>query len=264
MLKGIRGLVAALVLGMAGAICNLAYLHTKTQEVAMEQFVGIKPNTAVKKGERITLEHLAVVSIPRSNVGDLKSFAVPQSAQSTVIGHNATRRIPGGSLVLEDDIRPPPPELDFGRTPGPNETSRERAMWIPFDSHTMIASLINPGDEVSVLLPKVNVAPRKGLAPTPAGSEEASKPEAAEDPSTAGEGTEMIGKFKVLAVGNRISTVDAMLASGQRPSQENILTVSVEVDAHGNLEAKAQRLWEIVRASNFQGVGILLHPRPRK
>ena len=262
-MKGIRGLLVALGLGMVGALCNFVYLNKQTQDVTTVQFVGIKPGVTVKKGEPITVDQLTVVAIPRNNVGNLTSFAVPQTAQATVIGRNASRMIPGGSLVLNDDTRTAPTELDFGQTAGPNEKSRERGLCIPFDTRSFIPSLLNPGDEVSLLVPKVSAAART-VVPTPAGSDKESEPAPAADPALATGSTEALGPFKVLSVGNRLGSVDVMLAGGMRPSQENVLTISVMVDAQGNLEAKAQRLWDLVRVSNFQGVGVLLHPRARK
>ena len=267
MINGIRGLIVALGLGIAGALFNFVYLNNKTQEVATVDFVGVKPNKTVERGEPITADHLTVVSIPKSNVGNLMSFAVLQSAQATVVGRTAPRTITGGSLLLTEDTITPPTEIAFDQTAGPNEKSRERGMCIPINTQSFIPSLINPGDEVSLLVPRVAAGGRAPivLVPTPAqpaGTAPAAPP--ADAPAAAFTGTEVVGPFKVLSVGNRLGSAEVMKAAHLAQMHENVLTISVTVDEQGNLEAKAQRLWDLLRASNSQGVGILLHPRTRK
>jgi hypothetical protein len=268
MMNGIRGLIVALGLGIAGALFNFVYLNTKTQEMATVDFVGVKPNKTVERGEPITADHLTVVSIPKSNVGNLMNFAVLQSAQATVVGRTAPRTIAGGSLLLVEDTKTPPSELAFDQTAGPNEKSRERGMCIPINTQSFVPSLINPGDEVSLLLPRIVAGGRPPIVPVPTPAAPAGTAPAAatpeEPPPTAFTGTEVVGPFKVLSVGNRLGSLEVMRAGKISPQHENVLTISVTVDAQGNLEAKAQRLWDLLRASNTQGVGVLMHPRARK
>jgi hypothetical protein len=43
-----------------------------------------------------------------------------------------------------------------------------------------------------------------------------------------------------------------------------VLTISVTmIDDGKELEQKAQKLWDLLKATNFQQVGVLLHPRKR-
>ena len=293
-MRGIQGLVVAIGLGICGAFFNWIYLSTKSQEVAMEYFVGIKPKMSVDRNETLTMNHIVPVPIPREAAATLKDFAIPYSAHQSVVGHSVTRPIPGGSLLLNDDLRTPPTELNFGQTDKDGQT-RERAMWVPFDTRAFVPSLITPGDMVSFLVTRPysrpTMAARPGPSPTPvkdakppaggaaaAGPAPAGTPQAAPGLSAEAESplvpvvapggsetgqTELLGPFRVLSVGNRLGSVDAFRAAKMPQVQENVLTISVSIDLAGQLEPKAQRLWDLIRASNFQQVGVMLHPRKK-
>jgi len=263
-MRGIQGLVVAIGLGICGALFNWIYLNTRSQQMEMEQFIGIRPKTVVERNELLTAQHLVPVPIPREAATTLREFALLYSARQSVIGHAVTRTVPGGSLLLNDDLRTPPPELNLGQGPDKESQSRERAMWVPFDTRSFVPSLITPGDLVSFLV-------QRPLAPTPARSP-ASKPDGQPTPvpvttPTAAQppgGTEVLGPFKVLSVGNRLGSVEAFRAAHMSQAQESVLTILVNIEPDGQLEPKAQRLWDLVRASNFQRVGVLLHPRKSK
>lgn len=273
-MRGIQGLLIAIGLGICGALFNWIYLSTRTREMVMDDFVGIRPKIVVQRNEILTPNHLVPVPVPREAVGTLKDFAIPYSARQSVVGHAVTRSIPGGSLLLNDDLRTSPTELSFGHSDKDGE-SRERAMWVPFDTRALVPSLITPGDMVSFLIPRSGTRPAQGRAgPTPAKTAPAGPVPAADGDATApivpiiapgtadpAGTTETLGPFKVLSVGNRLGSVAAFAASRGRQSQENVLTISVTVDLAGQLEPKAHRLWELLRASNFQQVGVMLHPR---
>ena len=268
MTGGIRGLIVALGLGFVGAVFNFMYLNTLSQEVARIEFVGVKHGRTIEKGEPVSVDDLEIVPVPKSAAGNLAQFAVLADAKAGVIGRNVCRTVQGGSLLMSDDLKTPPLELNFSQTAGPNEKSRERAMWIPFDTRSFVPALINPGAEISLLLPKIAAGGRAAL-PTPAAPP-------AGDPAAEGQPTptpvvapssietEIVGPFRVLSVGNRLGTVEVMKASKLMQSNESLLTISVTVDAQGNLEPKAQRLWDLLRASNYQGAGVMLHPPARK
>ena len=51
-MKGIQGLVIAVLLGTIGAVFNLVYLN-KNRNVDPLYFIGIKSNTRVERGEPI-------------------------------------------------------------------------------------------------------------------------------------------------------------------------------------------------------------------
>ncbi|NMC20914.1 MAG: hypothetical protein GYA33_10895 [Thermogutta sp.] len=71
-----------------------------------------------------------------------------------------------------------------------------------------------------------------------------------------------MGKFKLLAIGNRLSNLDIHRAYQLPQSQENVLTISVRL-VGGRLEPKAEQLWNLLEATNFRQVGVILHSRQK-
>ena len=114
----------------------------------------------------------------------------------------------------------------------------------------MVTQHITPGRRVSFLVPRPQFV---GL-PTPADTSGVPT-----NPAERG-GTEIIGPFKVLAVGNRLGSVDVMKATHMAQVQENVITIAVKVEGD-QLEPKARKLWESLRQANFRQVGVLLYPR---
>ena len=150
-MKSVQGLVIAAALGIAGAIFNWMYLNSGPSREATVKFLGIKQGQVVNRGELLREEHLATVEIPEAQVGNLRGFAVPYNAKSTVIGVPVSRNLVGECLLLEDDVKTPPAELKL--KPG------ETAMWIPVDSRAFVPSLFKPGDKVSFLIPRTGTPP---------------------------------------------------------------------------------------------------------
>jgi len=248
-MKGIQGLILAIGLGIAGAMFNWAYLTSKAKEVELEHFVCVKSAAIIERGDRIDEQQLTSVGIPKEAVGNLASLAVLWSERQTIIGRNVWRTIPGGSLILQEDYRTPPQELTFGaKEPG----SEERAMWVPVDTRTFVPALVVPGDLVSFVVPKYQAS-----GPTPATAGALVPKPAAGQPVS---GTEIIGPFKILSLGNRLGSMEVMRAAKITQMQENVMTVSVKV-VNDQLEPKAQRLYQVL-AANYQQVAVLLHPRP--
>jgi hypothetical protein len=235
-MKGIKGLIIALGLGVAGAMFNWAYLAKKSRDVEKINFIGIASEATVGHGERLTEENLVPIGVPERNVGNLDNFAVRWSDRQTVLGMNVYRALTGGSMLLRQDLKTPPQELRFGHDPN----VQERAMWIPVETRTFVPSLVVPGDMVSFL-----VSGTAAGTPTPA---DGSAP------------TEIIGPFKILSLGNRLGSVAVLRASKVSQVQENVMTIRVKIE-NSRLEPKARKLWKLLRATNFRQVGILLHPR---
>lgn len=266
-MKGIQGLILAIGLGIAGALFNFAYLHQKSLEQATVLFVGIDPKVTVNAGERVAEEHLVPVEIPAGNVGNLKDFAYLWEARASLIGRPVCRTLTGGSLVLREDLKTPPPELVFGENLGPGE--EERVLWVPVASNSFVPSLVAPGDQVDFVI--------WFGGPTPAvvgsGSDGESSPEGASmtpEPKssasspvrTAQSNMEILGPFKILSLGNRLSSSEVWQAWGKQPANENVLGVSVRLK-NGQLEPKARRLISLLQATGFRNVTVMLHPRKK-
>ncbi len=263
-MKGIQGLILALGLGIAGALFNWAYLQSRSSDLEIVQFVGIAPDATVNAGERLTDGHLAPVDIPSINVGNLRDFAFLWSEKGTVKALPVNRTLTGGSLLLREDLRTPPETLRWSETLGENE--EERGMCVPITTKGFIASLFNPGDLVDFMVSTAGV-------PTPA-MESGSNGEALTGPRSS---VEIIGPFKILALGNRLGDLDPMRAKGMSPTQENVITVSVKmryVDVKRKdlktgrdvtvkelvLEEKAQRLWNLLNQTTARQMTVLMRP----
>lgn len=267
-MKGIQGLTVALVLGVIGAVCNWTYLQNAVlKEIKTVDFVGV--NEAVQRGQPLKEKNLVRVSIPEKQAQG-KDFLVLWDARKSVVDQNVCRFVPEKSVLLRDDIRVPLPQLEFNQTSAKGE-SPERIMWIPIDTRINVPGLISPGDMVSFNVPRpANVPTRAPVKPAEedAGDDPDAKPKPKPTPVVArGTGSspnEILGPFKVLALGNRLSSSEAARANRVHQSAENVLAIAVTVDAANRLEPKAQHLWDCLQAANFQGVGILLHPRKSK
>ncbi|MDZ7618194.1 MAG: hypothetical protein U1E05_14405 [Patescibacteria group bacterium] len=235
-MKGLQGLVIAIVLGLAAAVLNWFYLVRQSQQVETVAFVGIHPEQYVERGERLREEQLVAVRIPRNAVGNLSEFAVLDSARRSVVGQPVSRPLAAGRLLLQDDLDTPPPKLVLRED--------ERIMWVPVDSRSFVPSLITPGDMVTFKFPRT--------VPTPVGGPidpQTGRPAAPAEP------LDRIGPFKVLSVGNRLGSAEVMKAAKIPQMQENVLGISITPE----VRAQADSLWTKLQASEFRSVGIEKH-----
>jgi len=244
-MKGIQGLLLAIALGIAAAAFNWVYLNSKSGQMTTRAFVGIAENVDVERGETLREADLVRVEIQTRWVGNLEDFAVLYSARQSVVGAPVWRRLIGGSLLLRQDLRTPPQELKFG--------ANERVIWIPVDTRTFVASLVEPGDQVSFL-----VSPLRTGVPTPADPQ---NPGGAFSPTPGGGPIDVIGPFQILALGNRLGSAEVMRAAKIPQVQENVMAVRVAADSAGNMDADAQKLMRLLNETNFRPVGVMLHPR---
>jgi Flp pilus assembly protein CpaB len=241
-MKSASGLIIAIGLGMAGAFLNWMYLQQESSQIEKINYIGIRGR--VGRGDPIREDALVPVPYPRSMARDMEEFYILWDARQTVVGRTANRPYAEGDLVLRQDLKAPPPELKL-------RDKNERAMWIPVDTSTFVPSLVTPGNDVSFLVSRT-VAGGPTLAVPGEG-------EAPEPPKPAGS-TEVIGPFKVLALGNRLGSAEVMQAAKIPQLQENVMTVRVKMEGD-KLEPKAQRLWDLLKLTNFRQVGVLLHPQ---
>lgn len=232
-MKGIYGLCVAAALGIAGALFNFAYLAKKAQQVENVVFIGVKDGAVINRGEPIQADRLCQVPIPAAVVGNVQTFGVPWGALQTTVGIPAWRTLAGPRLLLQEDLKMPPPEqLTLNKD--------EHAQFVNVDPRAFVPSLVCPGDKIYFYLPEGASA-----GPTPA-----VRPG---DPSAAGEGGEepapvktrpgksdLIGPFKVLSIGNRLGTVDVMRAAKVPISQENVIVIRVSEKEPGEMERAAK------------------------
>jgi len=240
-MKGMPGLASALILGLLAAGLNWFYLDRKSREFEKVSFVSIAPETLVHPGETFTRSHFAEMPVPEAAARKLEGIAVLWKDLDTVIGMNAVREFSGDELLLRTDLETPPAELQLAED--------ERALWIPVDQKSFVASLVVPGDEVDFLVP------RRQILASPVSADGTQPP----TPATGGH-TQIVGPFKVLSIGNRLGKTNVLNAARLPQLQENIITVRIKMNG-AFLDEDAERLLDALQAANYREVGLLLRPR---
>ncbi len=237
-MKGAVGLIVAAGLGIAGAICNWYYLEQLARHQEQVVFIAIKDNVELEIGDIIMPEHLMDVSIPRSGVGNLEQIAPLWESRNAVAGNPAIRNFNGGEILLDSDLQRPAYQ-DLAETLQENEVAR----WVPIDARSVVAEQINPGDLVSFEVQRIGAG-----EPTPEGTA----------PAAPAGATEILGPFRVLAMGNRREASNIQEANRRRSGSEGTIAIVVEL-TNGQMSADAQRLFDAMRLSGNQGAQILLH-----
>ncbi|MEW4530231.1 MAG: hypothetical protein ACF8PG_10330 [Maioricimonas sp. JB045] len=237
-MKGGLGLALATALGIVGAVCNWLYLERLARQQETVSFIAVRSNVQLEVGDAFKDSHLMRVDIPRSGVGNLDRIAPLWSAKEAVIGERANRPFAGGEIILESDLVTPAVQ-DLADTLQANEVAR----WVPIDSRSVVPQQINPGDLVSFEVPRT-------AGPTPAGT--------SGGPASPSTGTELIGPFRVLALGNRREPPNVQEANRRRSTSESTMTIVVRLE-NGQLEPKAAHLFEALRRAGNQGARVQLH-----
>jgi len=232
-MRGIKGLIIAIGLGIAGAALNFAYLQSKASNEVRVAFVGIKADKIVNRGQVLTEDDITDIQIPARWVGSLKSLGVLYEAKAGVVGQKALRNLSGERLLLRDDFGTPPPEL--------NLEAGEELMWVPVDTRAFVPALVSPGDEVKFLL----------TGPTPAVRGASPGESAANEP---------LGPFTILTLGNRLSSSKVWKADKMPQVQENVL--GIRINEKNSL--MAEKLRRHLQATNYQQVGVMLESRQPK
>lgn len=234
-MKGALGLTIAAALGIVGAVCNWLYLEQRAKETETVSFIALKPGVQLNIGDPFRESDLEPVPLPKSRVGNLIERAPQWSGLSAVVGWPANRVFRGGEIILDADTEAPSTR-DLSDTLQEDEV----AYWVPIDAGSVVSDQINPGDMVSF-----QTAAMTG--PTPAGS----TPRAS--------GPQIIGPFRVLALGNRRERPNIEQASRQRGSSgANTITIVVKL-ADGQFEPAAAELVKAIQLGGNQGLGVLLH-----
>jgi hypothetical protein len=258
-MKGIQGLILAIGLGFVGAVFNWAYLVNRMSEKENVYFMGIKPNVTLNPGDAIKADHIVPVGLPKDMVGNLRKFAVLYDRNispdlQSVVGQKVWRVIQGSRLLMEDDLKTPPPELRL--------EPDEEAMFVPIDTRSIIPSLIVPGDRVKFLVSRGmpgRPTPAAPLVPPAVGEPIPDPANATENPIVAAPPgpIQEIGPFKVLSIGNRLGSVEVMKSARIPQLQENVLMISIK----SNDRQKALELQSRLDATNYKQVGVRLVPR---
>lgn len=235
-MKGVPGLLIALGLAIAGALCNWFYMAQKSRELDLVQFVAVADG-GIREGDVIQAGQLIPVSIPLRYAQRLKEAAPPYADVATIVGMVAYRDFMEGEIMLTQDLRTPPGN-DLKRDLGANEV----AIWINVDSRGFVPQFLSGGDEVSFIVPAA------GTRTSPVS-----------EPGQAVQSTEVIGPFYILALGNRRGSSERARVVGQSSSAENVLAIRVKKISDTQLEDKAQLLLSRLKFSGNQALGLVMH-----
>jgi hypothetical protein len=260
-----KGLIVAIGMGIAAAIFNAVYLSSRSQDLEMIDFIGVKPEVTINRGDRLQEEHLQKVSIARANAGNLVKFAEPYESLKSMIGMTVHRTLEGGSLLMRTDTKTPPPELIFGEQTQPGV--EEVAIGVPIDAERIVPSLIKPGDLVSFLSSRSSADGPTLASPSRSESAKADTPQpvpdAEGDSLAPADEIERIGPFRVLSLGTRLGTVDVARAARQGAVQENVMMVAVRIE-NDKFEPKAMKLLRLMERSRSRALGYVLHAPQKK
>lgn len=229
-MKGIQGLIIAVVLGVVGATFNLVYLN-KGRDFAHDSFIGIKKGETIERGKPIRKDYLSEIKIPRPHVGNLKIYAFPWQDRNTIVGRVAIRKYEAGELLLREDFRTAPDQLPLKE----NDT----AVWVPINTRTAITSQIIPGvTRVSFHVPRLGAT--TGGAANRFGN------------------WEWLGPFEVLSVGNRMGSTEVMSGSSKRPGNEHMLTLRSTL-RNGKPDQKISRLIGHLAQTDYKPLRLQVH-----
>lgn len=237
-MKGFTGLAIAAILGLAGALCNWLYLEQAANTHNAVSFIGVRNDVTLNIGDPIQENHLQQISLPQGAVGNLDKVAPLWSARHAVIGQRANRVFQGGEIILEIDLAAPA-QQQLARTLQPEEV----AFWVPIDPRSVVSEQINPGDLVSFEVPPAD--------PNGTGGNAENRPAAARD-------GEIIGPFRVLAIGNRREPTNVQQAFRGRMGSEATLTIVASL-RQGQLDPLTERLSRVLGSRARQGMIVLLH-----
>lgn len=234
-MKGVPGLLLALALAIAGALCNWFYMAQKSRELDLVNFVGVAEG-GIRAGDTIQAGQLTQIPIPRRFAERLIKAAPIYQDIATVVGTTAYRDFNSGEVILTQDLRSPPGN-DLKRDLGPDEV----ALWISVDGRGFVPQFFSGGDEVSFVV----MATSRQIVP--AGERMSAPP------------TEVIGPFYILALGNRRGSAERTRAAGQSGISENVVAIRVKRLGENQLEPKAEILLSRLQLSNNQAQGLVLH-----
>jgi len=235
-MKGALGLTIAAALGIVGAVCNWLYLQRLAREQETVQFIALRPGVQLNIGDTFDDSDLEPVELPKARYGNLVERAPQWSSLSAVVGYPANRVFSGGEIILDTDLEAP-----ASRELADTLQADEVAYWVPITAGAVVADQINPGDLVSFQV-------AAGSGPTPSGTA----------PRT-GNGPQLIGPFRVLALGGRRERANIEQASRQRgPTAANTITIVVKL-VNGEFEPAAADLVKAIQLQGNQGLGVLLH-----
>lgn len=251
-MKGTSGIILAIFLGVLAMLFNWAYLESKLSEVKTVSLVGIGAGIKLEKGEALREEHLVEIKVPVANAATLTSIAYLYEDRKSLVGMRAVRTYESGDVILRRDYRTSPAELTLAQD--------ERLIWIPVDSRSFVPELLNPGDDVTFLVP---LATAKGpVAVDRSAEEEAEDPvePVSMTPPAALTPTDAFGPFRVASIGSRLASQSLAQSVRSATMQDRQIGIVVKTKNQG-LEPRALQLLDRLERNDYRHVSVVLHPR---
>ncbi len=246
-MRGMLGLIIAAALGALAVGVNMAYLHNKTKNADMVEFVGVREGATIDIGTMIKTAHLQAVPVPRTNARSMENHVYQWRDRNLLVGMPSTKVYRGGELVFTDDYKTPLSKLQLD----PSE------MLYPVNV-TNKSPLIEPGSFVMFQIP---LAPALPMNPN-------TNPDGTSPPPVMPETEfELVGPFEVAAIGNRIGDREVMKAYKIPQINENQLGIILNVEPPHDKhipDALGQQLLEALSRANSRSVNVLLLPPKAK
>jgi len=233
-MKGVQGLVIALVLGLIAAGVNWKYLFDQSRQGDVVAFIAVRPEKKIKQGQTFRAEDLSTIQVPRKNAQAL--LRVAYTDPGYVVGAKATQDYSGDEIIFRQELKTPA----SGSLP---LKEGEVAVYVPIDNRRFISEHVIPGQT-----PVMFRLPKSG--PTPAGG-------------TADSNLELVGPFDVLSVGNRRGDIDTMRGESIRSMQEHVLAIRGKLVGNPpKLDPITNRVASYLDKTNNRPLDVVVCPEP--
>ena len=261
-MKNWIGLSIAVSLALVAGLLNWKYLERKSREVEMVSFLALGKDVQLKKGDKFLEHHFVRLNIPRKNVGNLEVTAVKYDDRLTVVSLSAVHDYLGGEIILHQELNTQPAVLMLEKG--------ELMRFVKVNPASFVASLVKPGDFVFFVMPKYSESPKQrpptngpdGVGqPDSVGNFEYEDGPVRDDPQVPK--IELIGPFRVLALGSRLGSYEGAISKGRSRANENVITIAVRKRGLG-VEPMAEKLFQWIERPNFRHAGVVLDKSPAK
>ncbi len=218
-MKGLTGIIVAAIFGVLGAALNWFYLANKATQLETIAFLGVREGANLQPGTEFQSSHFVPVRIPKALARDLEDFVYLYQDLPTLEHVRATKAYAGGELLFKQDYRTPATDLELR----PDEV-------LVTVTVANRSPLIQPNDRISFSISQ-------------GGSDETQ---------------ELIGPFRVAAIGNQIGNRDVMQAHRIQPVQSNQIGIVCRLE-NGVLEPKARTLMSRIGGQGARDVMVVWH-----
>jgi hypothetical protein len=259
-MKGITGLIVAVILGGLAMSLNFLYLREKSKNDYTVNFIAVRKGVTLKTGDVIKTSDVMKIPIPKDNARYLSQVATSWDQVDTLIGRPAIRDMEENDVLLRQDYKTPKAELDL--------KENERLIWIPIDSRMFVPSLLNPGDEISFLMTSTPGPPPTEEQRNGAHGDIPVNPAA--DPAATGKVSPhksrftTIGPFMIGSLGNRLGARSVMKAHRVSQVQERSLGIIVTYKAGEPEKDTLAKLLDHMLKVKRGGIYVVVHPRKKK